>query len=145
MNRSPATILAEHLTAASGALFADPTTQVDWSLYISSMPDADTPAKVACVYDTTPRKLGRLMTGRELWAHGIQIKLRAPDYQTGWEKGEALVALLETLHNESVTLDGAGYTIEYFSQTSRLLSLGQDEQRRHLFAVNGVCVITEQD
>jgi len=147
MTHSPATVIAEYLLTESlssieAPPFVVPAPSTDWCLYISLLPETN-PARAGAVYDTTPQRLRRLLSGEELWAHGIQIKIRSSDYPSGWDKGEEVVALLNTINRSLVFLSPASYEIEYFSQTSRLLSLGQDAQRRHEFAINGMCVISQ--
>lgn len=148
MTHSPARVLAHILhsgvvDSGESLLFNYPDDNVDWCLYVSALPDQNTRPKAAAVYDTSPRKLGRLLDGTELWAWGIQFKLRSPDYAAGWTKAEALSDLLEEWHDETITIEASTYVVEYFSQTSRVLPIGQDEQQRHLFTINGLCVISE--
>lgn len=143
MNHSPAQILAALLMDGSEALFTNPTDLLDWPLYISSLPDVVSVALSAAVYDTTPDKKGRLLSGLEIWSYGIQIKIRSTTYLVGWQKAEAVSGFLMNLLNEYVSVDESSYTVEQFSQTSRILSLGQDEQRRSLFAINGLVTIPE--
>ena len=138
MSYSPAQVLASLLREGSDALFNVPGQSGDWPLYISSMPDNVGP-KVGAVYDTTGVKHGRLMSGGELRSEGFQIKVRATTYVTAWEQIKAVADFLEAVHAEEVEMeDSTTYTIDSINQTSGIVSLGEDENRRSLFVVNGL-------
>jgi hypothetical protein len=88
--------------------------------------------------------LSRLLAdGNVEWNHGIQIKIRASTYASGWAKAEEVYAILESLHNATVSVDSTSYVVEQFSFTTRIIPLGQDEQRRPQFAINGFVMINE--
>ena len=143
MTHSPAKIVAEYLQEGSNALFTGPDGP-DWPLFISSLPDEGCPTNAGAVYDTTGVKKGRMMgDGKNLFTYGVQVKVRASEYDVGWEQASAVADLLERWHADEITIDGSIYLVDSFLQTSSVLSLGKDEQRRVLFAVNGLLMVDQ--
>jgi hypothetical protein len=140
MNHSPAKIIAE-LLIGSGAPFTDPEGGLLWPLFVSSMPDGDNVEDdCGAIYDTTGMHDGRLLSGENLVRYGIQVRVRANTYATGWQKGTEVDDLFELVHNRVVTIDGHSYTIESIAQTSPVIALGAEQGtgRRSLFTLNAL-------
>ena len=139
MNHPPSAILTEYLTDDSTKPFTAPVEELDWPLYMTSMPDGDNVEDdCGVVYDTVGEKLDRTMDGVVLFLWGIQIKLRASDYEVGWAKATEVQDLLETLHQQSVTIDTTTYEVESMIESAPVISLGVEPgtKRRYLFTLN---------
>jgi len=116
-----------------------PSLESDWPIYKASLPDVIDNA--CAIYDTTPRIETRLRVSYPTTHYGLQIKIRATNYETGKAKIKAILALLETTQNEVITLgdDLCIYKIVCLSNMSGVISLGQEvgtTKRRYLFTLN---------
>ena len=81
--RTPTDVLRYYLVLLG--LVTSPDDSLAWPCYVSSMPD--TPDDCVCLYDTAGVLQGRDMpTGTVAESYGVQIKLRAVDYPTGYNK-----------------------------------------------------------
>lgn len=146
MNDSPATIISEILFAAN--LFGRPTAlPLDWPLYLGFVPDkVGIPDEIAAIFDTEGVKDGRLMSGKNILHHGVQILTRSLARRVGYEKLAAVEALIEQLSRTSVMVGSNTYMVVNVSQTSPILSLGHEEgdKRRSLYTINALCTITDE-
>ena len=99
----------------------------------------------ACaIYDTTPLVDTRISKSYPNTHYGLQIKIRASDYETGKAKANAIFALLETVQNSSVEFDDYEYEIRTVRPATGVIPLGQEYQttkRRYLFTVNFISTI----
>lgn len=134
---SPAAFVVGFLT---GRLLVGGTT--GWPVSFASMPaDGD---RFVTVYDTTPVPDGRLMrTGEAITHPGIQVRVRAPDYQSGYEKAsEIRKALTEQLLNSPAMTGLVTAWLVAFKLTADVTPLGQEEKnRRRMFVLNGTLTI----
>lgn len=137
MNHSPARILIQHLrdeeivsTIASGDA---------WPGYISSMPDGpEVQDDAVCLYDTAGQKEFRLLSGENTLRHGIQARVRARDYEQGWQKALEIANEFEAVHRTAIEIDSEVYTVDSIEQSGPPNALGKDEGtgRREIFTVN---------
>ena len=141
---SPAAVIAYYLINTLSNV-EEPNASPTWPLYISSLPDgSNIENNAGCVYDTTGLLDGRIMrTGEVIEHHGIQIKIRAIAYQTGWQKIRETVAYLQKLLNEALSMGGSHFVILNMSRVSPIACIGTDEKRRFLFTVNFLATIRE--
>lgn len=138
LEASPASILAEYIREIL-ATMTDPSDKDTWPLYIGHMPDGrDVQADCGAVYDTTGIKDGRLMSGVVPMHFGIQLRIRALDYEIGYAKIEDVAADLDTVVNAELTFNGNDYLIQNVSRTSLVIPLGIDggTKRRFLYTIN---------
>jgi len=133
---SPCYIIGAYLIAE--AIVSLPSLESGWPIYTSSLPDVINNA--CAIYDTTPRLETRIRISYPTTHYGLQIKIRASNYETGKAKIKAILALLETVKNEIIILDDLEtYRIVCFSNMSGIISLGQEvgtTKRRYLFTLN---------
>ena len=136
---TPATVIAAYIINEL-AIMSRPVDGDDWPLYISHMPDGvNVKTNCGCIYDTTGIKDGRLMVGDVIPHHGIQIRIRSNNHETGWDKIEEIVSYLDAVTNVLVTVDDEQYLLNNVSRASPIASLGQEAgsaKRRFLFTVN---------
>ncbi len=137
MTNSPSSILTQYLIDTMGA-FVTPGDSGDWPLYKSSMPDGSgTVFEVASIHDTTPVTDTKAMDGTYTQAHGIQIHVRAKEYEAGRSKLSGVVEDLAKVHGVDVTMDdGNSYEIVNVSVASDAVAIGQDEKKREHFTAN---------
>jgi len=135
LQHTPCFIVGSYLIAEE--IVSLPSSSGNWPLYKSSMPiEAD---DACAIYDTTPIIDTRIRKTYPNTHYGLQIKVRASDYETGKAKAFAILALLEMIQNVSVEFDDYEYEIRTTRPTSGVISLGQEYQstkRRYLFTVN---------
>ena len=140
MNHTPAYILAALLTKVGVEIFTPPSEAEAWPLYISHEPDGPrVEDNCGTVYDTEGVKDGRVMSGENIFHHGVQLRIRTGQYTDGWVKAEEAAVYLETVQEEEVDIGEETYQIDAVTQTSPILPLGQEEgtsKRRELFTVN---------
>ncbi len=140
---SPARILSAYLIAQGK--FVAPASS-PWPLYIASMPDTDNvESNLGVIYDTDGVKDGRLMAGENIIHEGVQVRVRAEDYNAGHNKAREVEELFETTVRESVTIETVEYMIESISQTSSIIPLGPEDgtTRREIFTINFLATIKE--
>jgi len=140
LQHSPCYIVGSYLIA--NGIVSLPSLSDDWPLYKSSMPiEAD---DACAIYDTSPVVDKRISKSYPNTHYGLQIKIRASDYETGKAKAKAILALLEVIQNASVEFSDYEYEIRTARPVSGVIPLGQEYQttkRRYLFTVNFISTI----
>jgi hypothetical protein len=138
MKTSPAEVLKFMLVQQS--ILTNASTKGAWPCYVSAMPDgAGVADNAVCAYDTSPLLDGRYMrTGENVEHPGVQFKVRAVDYRTGWNKAQEIAAYLDTVLRSAFAIEDFQYVVQSIS-TGGVLPLGQEEgttKRRYLFTLN---------
>lgn len=145
MNKSPAEILAKYLQDI--LTVDDPTRSNQWPIYISHMPDGDdAPGDCVAIYDTTGFLDGRYMeTGQVVEHPGVQIKVRATDYGTGWAKAKEIATDFRQIRKTEVVLEGITYKVHSITSRTPILVLGVEggTNRRELFSINFTTTLEE--
>lgn len=116
-----------------------PTEREAWPLNLSVEPDK--PDNCITLYDTQGRDFGFTTPDRERQVmEGIQIKVRAIDHQTGFNKANALAIAIDQISEEVLTIDGTQYIVHRIRRTSDVLVLGLEKPQsmRQLFTINAV-------
>ena len=141
---SPAYILASYIIDTLRYM-TDYNDGSAWPLYISSLPDGDDIQNNAGgIYDTTGLLDGKDMRDSVVVEHhGIQIKIRSIDQQTGWTKMRQIVGDLDQVQMQEITANDITYEMASISRTSPIACIGTDEKRRFLFTVNFLATIRE--
>jgi len=145
MNHSPAYIISRYLI--DQGLVVAPSDSGSWPIFVGCLPDGpETPSNAVGCMDTAPSRDGRIMGGSPFFHYGVQLLLRATDYNTGYSKIASLVSSLDQADSVEVAVDSEGYTIENASQTTGIIPLGQEEgtKRRYLFSANFLVTIKEE-
>ena len=140
LQHSPCYIVDSYLIAEE--IVSLPSSSGSWPLHKSSMPDDIDNA--CAIYDTTPLVDTRISKSYPNTHYGLQIKVRASDYETGKAKADAIFALLETVQNSSVEFDDYEYEIRTARPATGVIALGQEYQstkRRYLFTINFISTI----
>jgi len=133
LSKSPADIVAEYLAENLGAV-SRPVEQMAWPLFVNCLWDIN--ENVCTLFDTTPIQEGRAMrTGERFKHYGVQLAVRAFDYETGWTKLTALARELSEAHNETITVDGGQYELGDAMKLNEAF-VGVDDKRRNLFTSN---------
>lgn len=109
----------------------------DWPIYIGTLPDS--PDNLISIYDTTPIKDGRMMSGETIIHPGIQIRVRSRGYTMGFDRLASVIANLDNLKRVQISYNSDSYLISSFQRTSDPLPLGvdPDNRLRQGFTVNG--------
>lgn len=130
---SPAGQIADLLVRKGLGMF--PAANVSWPIYISSLPDD--PADAISVYDTTGTEEGRLMaTGQRIEHPGIQIRVRAANYQDGWNRSRAIALFCDRLYRESVIPNDFGSLLSSIRR-NQVNDIGPEPGKpRRLFTLN---------
>ncbi len=137
---SPASILAYYIINTL-AKMTDPSDGSAWPLWISHMQDK--PSNAGAIYDTTGIIEQRQMSGLVPTHQGIQIRIRAISYETGYAKIEDIASALDEVFDISVEIDPEEYVIQNIGRSSPIVSLGIEEgtKRRFSFTVNFLLTI----
>ena len=143
MNHSPAKVLGEYLKAQSIATAFGSGS--DWACFISHYPDGTDYDNVIVLFDTPGVRQGRLMNGTEIIRPGVQVMVRAQDYETGYQKMEAIKTCLAAVSSTSQAVSGSTYTIQNASLQSNTGALTEEEssRRRQIFTANYLLTISE--
>jgi len=140
LQHSPCFIIGSYLIAQS--VFTLPSLSGSWPLYKSSLPvEAD---DTGAIYDTTPIIDSRISKSYPNTHYGLQVKVRAGNYETGKTKARAILASLETVQNGSVVFGAYEYEIRTARPVGGVIFLGQEYEttkRRYLFTVNFISTI----
>ncbi len=136
----PSTILRSALIAS--IKFTLPSTNGAWPLYVTTEPEK--PNQCATLFDTTPVIDGVVQQTGEIMQHyGLQLRIRDPDYSTGWAKANDIRDLLPLLKQLTVVISGTSYFLEAAVVTSGVIPLGMDDKRRELFTLNFLVTVKE--
>lgn len=132
----PSRILRELLLAAS------PSPLVYQSGCASEPAD---PVDVITFFDTTPRTQGRMIrSGRYVSRPGVQVLVRGSDYAASWAVLSGVVAAIEAIDRQSITVEDEAYFVSSCSITSGPMSLGRvSEGVGYQFSVNVTLAIRQ--
>ena len=122
-----------------------------WPVY--SMQEPDSPDNAITVYDTAGVGRGRFQIDGEVQeVHGIQVRVRSKDGQTGWKKAQDIkVDLTQNSHLAVVTVTDPGgygtatqaYTIFNISHRSGPFPIPDQDSDRKIHTTNFVVTIRE--
>jgi len=135
LTHSPSAILRQLLVDLS--LGTDPADEGIWPVYQGREPD--TPDKTITTYDTEGVQDGRTMVGGRVYEHhGSQIRVRAANEPTAFEKArEIAVDLDEGEYYVAVTISTSTYLVQSISRVSGPLSIGKEpNSQRNLITIN---------
>lgn len=143
LTHSPADVLRHLLVELGQGVL--PSVGGDWPIYVGAEPN--TPDSVVTLYDTAGRDDGRVMSdGERQEHHGVQIRLRDPDHQSGYLKARAVaLALDQDIAQSEQTIAGTTYTVHAVSRTTDVISLGKEvpKSKRNLFTINVVVALRQ--
>jgi hypothetical protein len=137
---TPATIVARYFQLRALASWPDPSLPGDqqgaWPVYVSGEPTE--PGDVLTTYDTTGLMDGRGMrTGEKLEHQGVQVRVRADNYNDGYAKATQLQESLDSAAGYLVPFADASFTLNNASRSGGIGYLGPEpETRRALFTFN---------
>ena len=116
-----------------------------WPVHVSFFPDQ--PNVALAVYDTAGTEDGRIMDGPKIEHPGIQVQVRTPIYNDGWQKARDIADAFDVQLRTTVA---AGvddeYLVQNISRQGNIIPLGIDEkdsQRRHYFTINAVVTLAQ--
>jgi hypothetical protein len=142
LRHSPAEVIGQLLIDLG--LGSDPVLFQAWPVFNTGEPSA--PDDCITVYDIDGSFDARIMDDGVIEEHpGWQIRVRATDHKTGWQKLDLIrTTISENVYAEFTTLDGILYSVHAFTQIGRILPLGTDRQhqtKRRIFTLNGTIPI----
>ena len=137
---SPASILAYYIINTLADM-TDPSDGSAWPLWISHMQDK--PSNAGAIYDTPGVLEQRQMSGLVPTHQGIQIRIRAISYETGYVKIEDIASALDEVFDVSVEISPEEYVLQNVGRSSPIVPLGIEvgTKRRFLFTVNFLLTI----
>jgi hypothetical protein len=145
---SPASIVQDYVVNTLSKM-TDPEDGAAWPLFVNAMPDDDidnVATQCGAVYDTTGTQDLRSSDGSWPEHPGIQLAIRARDYETGYSKIEDIANALDAVSNDTIVIGAYQYKIFNISRTSSIINLGMDNKstsRRFTFTVNFLLTIRE--
>lgn len=103
-----------------------PSGEEEWPVYATN--EGGTKDQAITVLDQTGLDDGRWMpTGEATVHHGLQILVRSLDHQTGYRRASRVrEAVLRTVRNRAVTVEGVDYTVPCVTRVGPILPLGKD-------------------
>lgn len=144
MTESPARLVAAILKSAG---LAGASSSVDWFPTVGSVPQQGRD-NLLTIFDTTGQLHGKTADAGEIYQHyGLQVRIRAADYATGWAKGQAIQDYLSGLRgnmffSSSPPLDSGPYRVWSFNLTTPLVKIAEEEvNERQIFTLNGLIAI----
>ena len=98
------------------------------------------------IRDTAGILDGRFLRNGQVVQHfGLQLRLRANDYETGWTKIESVAIALDGIPAETeIIKNDTTYKILNMSRTTPVINLGLDDKKRNSFTVNYLLTIREE-
>jgi hypothetical protein len=116
-----------------------------WPVYYSNEPNE--PDNCITVYDTIGTSSGRSMIDGELWYHyGVQIRIRATDHFTGWQKADSIrTAIAKQIFAMKLPIGVNNYLVPAVSRIGSVLAIGVDNPhtKRKVFTLNAVTAIQQ--
>jgi len=116
-----------------------------WPVYTSQEPP--NPDNCITVFITSHKDHGKFMKGGQRQNHyGAQVRVRATDHITGWQKiNNIAISLDESVANETVGIDANRYVIPAVTIASGPLNIGQEtpESKRVIFTLNVLASIRQ--
>lgn len=127
-------------------LFTDPIDGAAWPLFVGMMPDGNNVAnECGAVYNTAGYVEGKTMHSTLDQHFGIQIRVRSFSESDGYDMMAAIEKDFRDVHNQNITFtSGETWKINNLYQTSAIVSLGVDDQRRFNFTINFAMSMTLQ-
>jgi len=150
---SPAEIIRQFLKDKGiGTLVDDDPKSKLWNMFVSFMPDGPkVEHDLITLNDTIGSDFGRIMkTGRYVSKPGVQIQVRAMDFNVGWRKLKEISCALDEAKDETVNITDKdavvhNYTILTLSRTSPPAPIGTEQgtNRREMYTVNYLATLKE--
>ena len=141
LTHSPADIVRYALIDASlGTL---PSDSGSWPVYVNREPDS--PDSCITVYDTTGVIAAMGMDGTAHEHHGVQIRIRAARFETGFTKARALaIGLDSTIKLASITISSSVYLVWAITRVGDVLPIGREgSSDRELFTINATATLRQ--
>ena len=117
----------------------------DWASFYSMAPDFQD--RIISSFDTAGITQGRThVDGQTQEFHGVQVMIRAADYETGYNKAQAVAVSLDTeIQLTNVTISSTVYIVYSFNRVGTVISLGREapNTRRSIFTINGLVSLIE--
>lgn len=140
LNHSPADIIQQLLI--DQILGTKPESAGTWPIF--STYERDNPDNAVTVYDTAGVVHGRHhATGDTQLHYGIQVRVRAKDHSTGFDKAQDIFNELDNVDKYTVTVGSSTYAVQAVTMTSSIIPLGVETVagRRRLFTINALVAL----
>jgi len=121
-----------------------PSAGDNWPISVAQ--EINSPDSTITIYDTASVIHGRNMIDGVMDEHyGIQIRIRAADFTTGWAKVKAIQAAIDsTIQNTGVAISSNTYQVPAVTRKSGPISLGKEPtSKRSLWTINAVMAIRQ--
>lgn len=148
LTHSPAKILQQLLIDLG--VVASVASGNSWPCFHSLEPDS--PDQCVTTYDTEGRTGGRVAFGETLEVHGVQIRIRALDVETGNSKiNDIVTAMDDDVNRNLVTVSGVGpvvvsktYRVHAISRSGSISRFGLESptSERTIWTVNFIMSVT---
>lgn len=139
LHHSPARVVHALLVADGyGASSGQWTTKTDG--------EPDLPDDAVTVYNVAGRNDGFTMSGEMQTWHGVQVRVRAANPETGYRKANAIAVFFDAGFGAGrlVNVDGTQYNLGSVHRTGDVASLGRDapNSNRRLFTLDCLVSVT---
>lgn len=142
LTKSPAKVMQQlliDLDLAASKASGDP-----YPCFYSNQPD--TPDNCFTVYNTEGRVQGRdQISGEPLEVHGIQVRLRDTDVETGDNKINLVAQTLSAVARQDVIIDSEIFLVHALTQSGNPIYIGLDapNSKRVVWTLNLLMTVTQ--
>ncbi len=145
LTHSPADVIRQILEDLAVAVAPGSASSTDWASFYSMEPDFQD--RIITCHDTTGISQGRTHVDGQLQEfHGVQVMVRAEDYEVAYNKAQSVAVNLDTnIQLTNALISSTLYTVYSFNRTSPVISLGREapNTRRSIFTINGLVSLIE--
>jgi hypothetical protein len=148
MDHAPEYILSQYFI--DEGILTEPGQSGIWEVFVGLLPDDEVangiPDDIVAIIGASDNKDGRIMkTGESIIHEGIQLMVRAVNYNTGWAKAKSLRTAMDGIKRDTVTISGSDYRIDSVTIASGPVAIGQEDstKRRELFSLNVLVTLKE--
>ena len=144
LSDTPAVIIATHLRTLG--TMSIPSALTTWPLYVSNLPEGNMVERNAgVVFDTSPIKDGRLMTGTVVEHPSITFHIRSTTQDLGWDKINQVALALDAIRKTLITVGSNSYEVRNVTRLGGINSLGQlpGTTREYLYTLNLILSLKE--
>lgn len=145
LNHSPADVIRRLLIALGhGADPPESDVTSTWPITVGG--DPSVPDRLITLVDTAGKDSGRTMTDGEVQEHhGIQIQVRSPDYQDGYDKAREVAVGLDGVYWRTVSIGSSTYEVQSVGRTGDVVYSGKEflKTKRALFTINALVMVRQ--
>lgn len=140
---SPGTIFGSLLIREGLSHEYNTVTADEWPTYFDYEPESSTTDQQVACLSTTPTGEGYLQQdGRQIESLGVQLMTRHKNVQTSYTKAANVIKGVQSLSQETLSIDGTDYLIHSIRLASGPIRLGRNDAGYHRHSTNFLISVT---